>query len=213
MLKEPWYSRNSGMLKYGDTLKAWILQYRKEWQRDDFQFLVVMPPGYSKGVKEGPENPDSLSWAWMRESQLKALELPHTAVVNTIDLGHATNIHPKDKLPIGRRLAQLATSKAQGPKFNTAKVKGSEIIVQFDHAKGLKTLDGKTPTGFWIANDSKTWVKADATINGSSVTLTSSEVKSPLYVRYAFSGKPTVNLVNHSNLPAYPFRTDSFAPR
>lgn len=213
MLKEPWYSRNSGMLKYGDTLKAWIQQYRKEWQRDDFQFLVVMLPGYSKGIKEGPENPDSPSWAWMRESQLKALELPHTAVANTIDLGHATNIHPKDKLPIGRRLAQLATSKAQGPKFKTAEVKGLEIIVHFDHANGLKTLDGKTPTGFWIANESKTWVKADATISGSSVTLTSSEVKSHLYVRYAFSGKPTVNLVNDTNRPAYPFRTDSFAPR
>jgi sialate O-acetylesterase len=87
MKKEPWYFRNSGMLKYGNTLKAWMRQYRKEWQRDDFQFLIVMLPGYAKGIKGGPENPDTESWAWMRESQLKALELPLAAVINTIDLG------------------------------------------------------------------------------------------------------------------------------
>ena len=28
-----------------------------------------------------------------------------------------------------------------------------------------------------------------------------------LACRYAFSGKPDVNLVNQDNLPAYPFRT------
>ncbi|MDB4438521.1 sialate O-acetylesterase, partial [bacterium] len=39
MKKDPWYSRNSGMLKYGDSLKAWMRQYRKAWQRDDFHFL------------------------------------------------------------------------------------------------------------------------------------------------------------------------------
>ena len=212
MKKEPWFSRNSGMLKYGDTLKAWIEQYRKEWQREDLHFLVVMLPGYAKGIKEGPENPDSESWAWMRESQLKALDLPHTAVVNTIDLGHLTNIHPKDKLPIGKRLAFLATTKAQGPAFKNAEVKGEQIIVHLDHADGLKTIDGKAPTAFWIANDSKKWIQAEAKISGTSVILASPKMKKPLYVRYAFSGKPNVNLVNRSDLPAYPFRTDEFQP-
>lgn len=212
MKKEPWYSRNSGMLKYGDTLKAWMQQYRKEWQRDDFQFLIVMLPGYAKGVKEGPENPDSESWAWMRESQLKALDLPHTAVVNTIDLGHVSNVHPTDKLPIGQRLALLATTKNGGPIFKNAEVRGNEIVVTFDHARELKTVDGKAPTAFWIANNSKKWVQANAHLSGTSVLLNSPKLKKPLYVRYAFSGKPSVNLVNASGLPAYPFRTDSFKP-
>ena len=39
-----------------------------------------------------------------------------------------------------------------------------------------------------------------------------SELKNPLYVRYAFVGKPDVNLVNGDDLPAYPFRTDDFEP-
>jgi sialate O-acetylesterase len=212
MKKEPWFSRNSGMLKYGDTLKSWIQQYRKEWGCDDFQFLIVMLPGYAKGLKEGPENPDSESWAWMRESQLKALELPHTSVINTIDLGDVNNVHPADKLPIGKRLALLATGASKGPAMNRTEIKGHNIVVHFDHAKGLKTLDGKAPSAFWITDKTKTWTKADAKIDGTSVVLSSTKIKNPRYVRYAFSGKPSVNLVNASGLPAYPFRTDSFEP-
>jgi len=34
----------------------------------------------------------------------------------------------------------------------------------------------------------------------------------PAFVRYAFAGKPDVNLVNGANLPVYPFRTDDWPP-
>ena len=223
MLKDPWWSRNSGMLIYGDVLKKWMQRYRKEWGRDDFQFLVVMLPGYGKASGPGPdidaESPIAHSWAWMRESQLKALDLPHTAVANTIDLGDAKNVHPKDKLPIGQRLALLAardtlgqTIKAQGPVIKNVETRANTLVVHFNHADGLKTRDGKVPTAFWLADASGKWVPADAAINGQTVVLQSSELKKPLYVRYAFAGKPKVNLVNGSGLPAYPFRTDKFQP-
>ena len=228
MISDPWFARNSGMLKYGETLKAWITRYRKLWQKDDMQFLIVMLPGYYKPAKtepglkrsdKGPDNPASHSWAWMRESQLAALDLPHVAVVNTIDLGDVKNVHPKDKLPIGQRLALLASEdmvskdvKARGPVFKNAVLQDEEIIVRFDHADNLMTKDGKSPTGFWLANDAKKWVRAKAKIENNTVVLRSSELKDPLYVRYAFAGKPEVNLVNEAKLPAYPFRTDTFGP-
>jgi sialate O-acetylesterase len=34
----------------------------------------------------------------------------------------------------------------------------------------------------------------------------------PAFVRYAFAGKPDVNLVNGANLPVYPFRADDWPP-
>lgn len=223
MVKDPWYSRNSGMLLYGETLKSWMRRYRREWGREDFHFLVVMLPGYGKSLDSGPEtgaeSPVAHSWAWMRESQLQALELPRSGVANTIDLGHATNIHPKDKLPIGRRLALLAARDtldrdrvAQGPVFERAEVGNDSIVVHFQHADGLKTNDGEAPSGFWLADDSAKWVPAQARIEGRSVVLSSSQPIIPLYVRYAFAGKPDVNLVNGVGLPAYPFRTDPFNP-
>jgi len=75
------------------------------------------------------------------------------------------------------------------------------ITIHFDHAKGLKTTDGKAPTAFWIADSSKKWVKASAEIKEESIILSSPELKNPKYIRYAFAGKPAVNLVNKANLP------------
>lgn len=223
MLKTPWFSRNSGMLKYGDTLKQWMLRYRQEWGQDDFQFLVVMLPGYYKQLATGPkgdaESPITHSWAWMRESQLKALELPNVGVANTIDLGDVTNVHPRDKMPVAERLALLAARDtlgmeivAEGPRMQRVETAGDSLVVHFEHAAGLQTKDGQMPSGFWIADDSANWVPATATLRGDTVVLRSPELQRPLYVRYAFAGKPSVNLVNAVGLPAYPFRTDRFEP-
>ncbi|MDF9799252.1 sialate O-acetylesterase [Catalinimonas alkaloidigena] len=216
-----WFHRVSGMKEYGEVLKEWMLHYRKQWQNDEMNFMVIMLPGYGKGTmnhsKIDPESPAEPSWAWMRESQLTSLELPHTSVVNTIDLGDIDNVHPKDKLPIGQRGALLAAKNmpgqdmlAMGPMLKRVDVEGDQLVVHFDYAYGLKTIDGKTPSGFWITDDSKKWEYADARIEGESVILSSPNIERPKYIRYAFAGKPTVNLVNASELPAYPFRTDNW---
>ncbi|CAA6676255.1 Sialic acid-specific 9-O-acetylesterase [Lentimonas sp. CC4] len=223
MIETPWFSRNSGMLKYGATLKAWIERTRQEWGQDEFQFLAVMLPGYYKALPTGPqtgaESPIAHSWGWMRESQLQALELPNTGVANTIDLGDVKNIHPRDKFPVGERLALLAARdtlgievEAEGPVMQQVSSTGGTLVVQFTHAAGMTTTDGAAPSGFWIADDSANWVPATAQIQGETVVLSAAELNQPLYVRYAFAGKPTVNLVNGAGLPAYPFRNDTFTP-
>lgn len=223
MVTEPWYGRHSGILRYGETLKKWIQRYRAEWKRVDMEFMIVMLPGYGKVLPSGPEtepqSPIAHSWAWMREQQLMALDLPHTAVINTIDLGDAKNVHPKDKLPIGNRLALNAAKNtlgqkviANGPIFKKLTTSGAELIVHFDHAKGLTTHDKSAPSAFWIADDSRKWFPADARITDGKVVLSSSEVTSPKHIRYAFAGIPKVNLTNAAGLPVLPFRTDSFEP-
>ena len=52
---------------------------------------------------------------------------------------------------------------------------------------------------------------ATAAVSGTSVTLRATEVKNPLYVRYAWADNPAVNLLNRYRLPALPFRTDTVA--
>ena len=96
--------------------------------------------------------------------------------------------------------------------MSRVEVQEAQLIVHFDHASGLKTLDDNTPTGFWLADDSGKWMQAQAKLEDQTVVLSSPDLEKPLYVRYAFAGKPEVNLVNGDELPAYPFRTDSFEP-
>jgi len=214
MVEKPWFSRNSGMLIYGNVLKKWAERYRQEWRQDDLEFLVVMLPGY--GFKN---NPAAHSWAWMRESQMKILDLPHTAVANTIDLGDAKNVHPKDNAPVGQRLALLAQRntlgqkvEAEGPMMTKVEARGDKLVVHFKNAKGLTTKDGKAPTAFWIANNSGKWKPAKASIDGETIILHSPDLKQPKHVRYAFVSKPEVNLINSAKLPAYPFRSDKLKP-
>lgn len=219
--EDNWFHRVAGMKEYGDVLTQWILRYRQEWQNTEMNFMVVMLPGYGKGtVKKpsiDPEHPSEESWAWMRESQLQILELPNTAVANTLDLGDIKNIHPKDKLPIGQRLALLAAENtlgqsilSEGPMMERVEVKGDQLVVHFKNAEGLRTTDNKAPAGFWLADESSKWKPAEAKIEGKSVILSVKGIERPLYVRYAFAGKPKVNLVTAMGLPAYPFRTDKF---
>jgi sialate O-acetylesterase len=217
--KEPWYRRSIPALMYGEALKLWMQRYRQQWGREDFYFMVVMLPGYARGLEKQAESPTAASWAWMRESQLEALELPGTSVVNTIDLGHLTNIHPADKLPIGHRLALLAQrdtlSKdivAEGPVMSQVEAQGNTLVVRYDYAKGLMTKDGAAPKAFWIAGAAGKWMPAEAELRGETVVLQADGLAKPLYVRYAFAGMPRTNLVNAVKLPARPFRTDSFAP-
>ncbi|MFB9052754.1 sialate O-acetylesterase [Formosa undariae] len=213
------------MLQYGITLPLWIERIRSEWEQDSPYLLGVMLPGYGgtlyKKVQDTTifERPDANSWAWIRESQLKALELPNVSIVNTIDLGDVKNIHPKDKLPIGKRLALYASSDGKnsnssvdGPILKKVSVKSNIITVFFNNGKGLKTRDGKTPKAFWLTDRSGEWYPAKAIIKGETVELSSEKLSKPLYVRYAFSAKPYVNLVNTADLPARPFRTDNFLP-
>jgi len=105
-----------------------------------------------------------------------------------------------------------SATKSGGPIFKETKIKGNTLVVYFDHAKKLKTQNGKAPTGFWLADDSKKWFRADAKIKEKTVVLHASQLSKPKYIRYAFTGKPAVNLVNEIDLPVYPFRTDTFQP-
>jgi sialate O-acetylesterase len=218
--KDNWFHRVAGMQEYGDILSKWITRYRQEWQNEEMEFMIVMLPGYGKGTIEkpniDPEDPNAHSWAWIRESQLEVLNLPNTAVANTIDLGDVSNIHPTDKLPIGQRLALLAAKNtleqniiAEGPMIDKVERIDKQLTVYFRHADGLKTSDNRAPTGFWLADETGEFKKAEAKIVGETVVLSSKEIGIPLYVCYAFAGKPKVNLVNSAGLPAYPFRADT----
>jgi sialate O-acetylesterase len=209
-------------LQYAESLQLWVKRLRKLWKSDNLHFLAVMLPGFGRIMNRKNKDlnyPGNITWAWLRESQMKVLSLPNTGVANTIDLGEKKNIHPKDKEPLCKRLALLAERDvygekivAAGPIFESFKIDGNKMIIKFKNSKGLKTKDGKAPEGFWLAGKKRLWNKATAVIKGDSVVLVSDKVDEPVACRYAFAAMPTVNLVNSDGLPAYPFRTDDWKP-
>jgi sialate O-acetylesterase len=95
-----WYQAegNSGDPELYETLfPAMIQSWRESFGRPSLPFLFVQLPPY-KGTPP-----------MMREVQARcAKNVPHTAMVVTLDLGESENIHPANKEPVGARLALKA---------------------------------------------------------------------------------------------------------
>ena len=156
------------------------------------------------------------SWGWFRESQRRLMKVvPHSGMAVSYDYGHPTDVHPKNKQPIGERLAQWALGDTygkkvlpSGPLFRSATFNGKVATVTFDYAQGMHSADGKTLRGFELSNGNGIFYPATAEVIGEEVKVTSEEVSNPKAVRYGFSPVTDGNLVNEANLPASTFTSE-----
>lgn len=213
-----WYQGASNVTRANQYLglqTAEITDWRKKWNLGNLPFLFVQLPNY------GDYNylPSESDWALLRDAQFKALSVPNTAMAVTIDIGEWNDIHPWNKEEPGRRLALLAEKIAygenvvsSGPLFQSAKIEGDKIVISFTNVgSGLIANDGAPLSEFAVAGADKKFVWAKASIEGNKVIVSSKDVPSPLYVRYAWASSPVdPNLYNKEGLPASPFRTDNF---
>jgi sialate O-acetylesterase len=151
--------------------------------------------------------------------QLHSLAITNAAMAVTIDCGEPWNIHPANKQIVADRLIRAALGcvygqhiEYSGPIYDSMKVTGSQVRLKFDHAGGgLVAKDGPLKQ-FAIAGADHKFVWADARIEApDTVVISSDQIKTPVAVRYAFSGNPQgANLFNDAKLPASPFRTDDW---
>jgi sialate O-acetylesterase len=214
-----WYQGETNcMLKetteYTQKLKHLISSWRMLWNNPNasFYFVQIAPHTYSKG-----KGLDEQTLPAFREAQAAALDVPNTAMVITTDLvDNLDDIHPTYKWEVGKRLALVALAKDygknneyRGPAFKQMNMKGNTIEIEFEHAEGLNSNDGKPLTWFTIAGADNKFVQADAIIKGSKVIVSSPAVTSPRKVRFAWHEAAQPNLYNKAGLPAVPFRTDS----
>ena len=215
-----WYQGESNEARaeqYNILLPTMIKAWRERWGEGNFPFGIVQLPNYRKPQNE----PVDEAWSFVREAQRRtAVNTPNTGLIVTIDIGEANDIHPKDKLDVGKRMAVWALKDVYGrklsdsPEFQKMEIKGDKIILTFDDVgTGLKIKNGDKLDEFAIAGADKKFVWANAKIVGKNkVEVSSPDVKNPLAVRYAFNNNPrNPNLTDDSGLPAAPFRTDDWS--
>ena len=211
-----WYQGESnngeGMLYY-EKMKALIAGWRATWQKPRLPFYYVQLAPYRYGNRP----PEQLAGIW--EAQLKTLSVPHTGMAVTVDIGNRTDIHPKKKQDVGRRLGLWALAKDygrknlvhSGPLYKGMTTKDNSIVISFDHVgDGLVSRDDKSLTHFTIAGEDRKFVEASATIVGNTVVVHAAGVKKPIAVRFGWHQEAEPNLSNKNGLPASPFRTDSW---
>lgn len=214
-----WYQGEANAkraMEYRKVLPAMIADWRRLFGQGDFPFYIVGLPFY---MKHSDTPVDGDEWAELRESQAVTVQkVPNTCLATIIDTGDADNVHAKEKIPAGDRLAFCALAKQygekipyQGPTLASTDLLGTAIRLHFDHAEDGLVVKGDKPGEFAIAGDDHKWYPADAHIFGDTIIVSASAVPNARAVRYAWQSNPTANLYNKAGLPMVPFRTDEWA--
>ena len=196
---------------YYDTLFAALIgDWRMHFAQGNLPFLFVQISSfYSPGE----------DWGLIREQQRRTLSVANTAMVVTLDIGLANNVHPPDKQTVGARLALAARAVAygervpfSGPAYREAtpelETDGSAAMrVWFDHGDGLTSRD-KPVSGFEIAGPDHHFQAADARIEGETVLVRSAAVPRPMFVRFGWRSVVDDSLYNAAGLPASTFSSE-----
>ncbi len=214
-----WYQGESNAgraYQYRELFPLMITNWREEWKQGDFPFYWVQLADF---MAENPNQFDS-GWAELREAQTMTMDkLPNTGQAVIIDIGEGKDIHPKNKVDVGRRLARWALAKDYGinvpyksPRYKSHEIKDGKVILKFDNIEqGWRPFDVNEPRGFAIAGEDKKWVWAKATIQkDGSIEVSAPEVSSPAAVRYGWADNPVCNMFSQNGLPLTPFRTDDW---
>ena len=102
-----WYQGESNAgraYQYREMFPLMIQTWREDWKQGDFPFYWVQLADF---MDEKPEPGDS-AWAELREAQTMTQDkLPNTGQAVIIDIGEGADIHPRNKLEVGRAAGPL----------------------------------------------------------------------------------------------------------
>ncbi len=233
-----WYQGESDLnsciaQQYNYILQDLVDQWRQDFRDEKLPVMIVQLAPYDAGSRnffevrqvqldtakriEGVEAITTAYEGALRDAYGKSLDLDITTN------GNANTIHPGTKIPVAERMFNTIMNTVYGadyeycgPEYEYLEVEGDKIILHFSHiAGGLRIGRGETKlTGFKISADGVTFVDANAVIQGNTVVVSASSVKSPVAVRYAYvnnvqqrSGNDYLggNLENSVGQPAFPF--------
>jgi sialate O-acetylesterase len=214
-----WYQGESNEVRaeqYSILLPTMIRAWRDGWGQPEMPFGIIQLPNY----RQPKTDPEESAWSFLREAQRRvAATVPNTGLIVIIDIGEPSDIHPRNKLDVGRRMSRWALRDVYGKPLVDAPVlvradekNGKVVLTYAGVGAGLRIRSGDKLEEFAIAGDDKKFYWADAKIVGKNrVEVSSPQVKVPKAVRYAFNSNPrNPNLTNDSGLPASPFRTDDW---
>lgn len=123
--------------QYRRILPVMIADWRKLFRQGDFHFYIVSLPSFG----HRSATPIDDAWAETRESQaITASGVHNSCLAVTIDTGDPDNLHPKEKLPVGERVAYCALAQQyrkkvvyQGPTLASVDRLAGSIRLRFAH--------------------------------------------------------------------------------
>lgn len=223
---DPSYNFEAGIQPFIGFPVAGVIWYQGESNAHNIELHEIVFPELVKSWKQqwGYNFPfyyvqlssiNRPSWPAFRYSQLQLLNrIPNSGMAVSSDLGHPTDVHPRQKKPVGERLAALALHFKYhqknivpcGPIPLNAVKQHHKIVISFQYADGLKTSDGKALRGFKLLNDKGIPVEANAFIQNNKVIIPVNKNIITTEVLYGWQPFTDANLANGAKLPASTFR-------
>lgn len=206
-----WYQGESNAIRqediaeYGALMKLLVADWRQRWQQPNLPFYWVQLPSINEPARQ--------FWPEFREVQRQlTTEITSSGMAVALDVGTPKDVHPRNKRPVGERLAALALRDlygrkdliAEGPVAIDARQAGKTIRVRFRSAEGLTLVGPTTPlveTRQKGATDFK--VARGTRVEGNELVV---ETDGPVAeIRYAWHMNAAADLRNGAGLPAGPF--------
>lgn len=204
-----WYQGESNLYfarHYQATLEAMMAEWRGQFGAG-LPFVIVQIPQYGPpATAPGPS-----LWSDVREAQRRASQSGNAALVVTLDIGDAKNLHPGNKQEVGRRIAIAArhliygeSAPPSGARALAARRAGNAVAVRFADVTGALAAYGGPPNAFELCGPGQESCRyARAEIRGDSVML--ENAADATRVRYCWGDSPVCTLSDGSGLPAGPF--------
>ncbi len=221
---EPSYNFEAALEKLIPFSLTGVAWYQGESDAENAELFQQLFPLFVKDWRQqwGKELPfyyvqlssiERPSWNYFRDVQRRLLEtVPRSGMAVTSDLGDPSDVHYKNKIPVGERLARLALHHTyrknilpSGPLFLSATRSGNTIQVNFRYSKGLQTSGDQPLTGFEIETQKGEFIPAKATIKNNRVIVELPPGVSAYKIAYAWRPYTRANLVNKDQLPASTF--------
>lgn len=201
-----------------------IIWYQGESDADNAELYQKLFPAFVASVRHAwhDELPfyytqlssiERPSWPYFRNVQRLLLrDIPHSGMAVSSDIGNPTDVHPKEKIIVAKRLAQWALSNEydknnipSGPLYKSYKVVKNIIEVDFDYKNNLQTSDGSPVRGFAFQSGDGKFMVANAQIVGDRVRLAIPRNSNPMTLVYGWDPVSKGNLINAAGLPASTF--------
>ena len=207
-----WYQGETDVgqpASYANRLGAMMTSWRRQFRAPDLPFLIVSLANFG-----APQiRPQANGWAALREQQRLAVRRdPRAALVIAMDLGERDDIHPGNKVEVGRRLARAARRLAYGapepvgPEPVRARRTSAGIVVEFGGVTGaLHSWSAARVLAIELCGESQESCRyADAVVDGSTLRI-ADDGRTASRVRHAWAESPVTNLYDEVPLPVGPF--------
>ena len=183
-----------------------IESWRKTWDNPEMPFYFVQLSSINRP-----------SWPHFRDSQRRlAAEIPNCDFAVSSDKGDPWDVHPKEKAPVGERLARLALNQTYGmshvAQHGPTPVRmfsfNGRTVIEFSNVTDFKTSDGDVLRGLEIADKTGPFSEVDAKtevkFKGNRIIIEREAHR----VRYGWKPYTDANLVNEAGLPASTFEIE-----